>query len=415
MPMTGRNPKISVIIPTYNRDKLLRGTLLELTRQTLPADEFEVIVADDGSSDRTREVVDSFSGQLQMGYHFQEDLGFRVATARNEGARLATAPVLCFIDSGVLPGPDFLRGHLAEHSDDTVHAAVIGYMYGYNPVSDPLKAAGDLLGTLSPAEIVARFGDDPAFADMRHRHFIRCGFDLNSRAIPWNLFFSGNCSVRTSDFWDVGGFDSESFTGWGGEDVELGFRLYRRGLTFQITRDGWVIDYPHERPELSVLKKQHKDNLERYVRRTPEPVFEIGLGVLDLGLPMYMSDDLFGELNNWSGKVRDLTVAGEIAEAVGNVPAGSRIAVLGCGGVLPASLPPAVVMDFDRGLLDQALAAGRHVGYNSIGLRTPLADRSVDTVIITSRLSGLWERWHEVLTREAQRIGRRVISTFGVL
>jgi len=414
MTLIGRHQKISVIIPTYNRDKILRETLLELTRQTLPADEFEVIVSDDGSSDGTRETADSFSGQLQMGYHFQEDLGFRAAKARNEGARLATAPVLCFIDGGVLPGPDFLRSHLAEHSDDEVHAAVLGYCYGYSPVSDPMKAAGDLLGTVSPAEVVARFGDDPDFIDMRHKHFVRCGFDLNSRAIPWNLFWSGNCSVRTSDFWGVGGFD-ESFAGWGGEDIELGLRLYRRGLTFRITRDGWVIESPHERQDFSVRRMQHKENLDRYVRKTPEPVMEIYFGMLNLNIPLYRWNDLFRELNEWSGKVHDLTVADEIAEAAQTIPAGKRIAVLGCGGALPASLPPAVAMDFDRSLLDRALATGRHVGYNSIGLRTPLADQYVDTVIITSRLSGLWERWHEGLTQEAERIGRRVITTFGVM
>src|SRR5580698_593646 len=203
MPMTGRDPKISVIIATYNRDKLLRETLLQLTRQTLPVDEFEVIVADDGSSDRTRETAGSFSGQLRLKYHFQEDLGFRAATARNEGSRLATAPILCFIDTGALPGPDFLRSHLAEHGDGKVPAAVIGYDYGYYPFGKPLQAATDLIGTLSPAEVVARFGDAPGFIDIRHKHFVSCGFDLSSRAIPWNLLFSANFSVPAYDFWGV--------------------------------------------------------------------------------------------------------------------------------------------------------------------------------------------------------------------
>jgi glycosyltransferase involved in cell wall biosynthesis len=402
--------KISVIVPTYNREEMLRGTLLELTRQTLPADEFEVIVSDDGSSDLSRETAHSFSGQIQLRYHFQQDLGYRLATARNEGALLATAPVLCFLDTGALAGPDFLRAHLAEHADDTVHAAVTGYCYGYNPFAEPLKAAEELLGIVAPAQIVARFGDDPAFADMRHKHLIRGGFDLNSRAMPWALFFGGNSSVRTDDFWDAGGYD-ESFTGWGGEDTELAFRFHRRGLTLRISRDAWVIEPSHERLPIPVLKKRQKENLDRYLRKTPEPVFEVGWAALDLGLPMYMWEPLFGELIEWGEKARDLTVADEIAAAAG-AEAGGRIAVVGCGGVLPASLPSAVVMDFDRVLLDQALAAGGHVGYSSIGLRMPLADRSVDAVIITSRLSGLWERWHEVLTREAERIGTRVIRTF---
>jgi len=318
--------------------------------------------------------------------------------------------VLCFIDSGNLPGPDLLRRHLAEH-DATAHAAVIGYLYGYNLASSPPAAAGDIFESLDPAEIVAQFGDDPEFMDMRHKHFVRCGFNLSSRAIPWDLFWSGNCSVRSSDFWAVGGFD-ESYISWGGEDIELGFRLYRRGLTFRINRDAWAIEWPHERPDFSVLKKRDQENFDRYLHRTPEPVMEVGYAVIGAGLPMYMWDDLFRELNDWSGRASDLTVAGEIAEAAGSVPAGKRIAVLGCGGALPASLPPAVVMDFDRPLLDQALARGRHAGYNSIGLRTPLADQSVDTVIITSRLSGLWERWHETITREAERIAQHVIRTF---
>ncbi|WP_374104746.1 glycosyltransferase family 2 protein [Streptomyces sp. GESEQ-4] len=43
-----------MIVPTYNRQRLLRLTLESLTRQSLPTDRFEVLVADDGSSDGTR-------------------------------------------------------------------------------------------------------------------------------------------------------------------------------------------------------------------------------------------------------------------------------------------------------------------------------------------------------------------------
>ncbi len=407
---TGR-PKISVIIPTYNRDEILDQTLSQLTRQTLNVDEFEVIVSDDGSSDGTRDVADSFSGRLQMKYQFQDDLGFRAGTARNAGARLATAPVLCFIDTGALPGPDFLRGHLAEHRDGERHTAVVGYSYGYNPDFYRLKAAGDLLGTLNPEDVVARFSNDPAFFDIRHEHFVRCEFDLNSRAIPWNMFFTVNCSMRADDFWGAGGFD-DSFTGWGGEDIELAFRLYRRGLTFRIARDCWVVEWPHERPHISVLLEQFKANLDRYVRRTPEPVMEIGYALIGMNIPFFSWNDEFRDLTAWSAKARDMTVTDEIAEAFRSAPAGTRTAILGCGAVLPVSLPPAIVMDFDRSLMDQALASGRHTGFNSVGLRTPLTDQSVDLVIVTSRLSGLWERWHEDVTREAQRIGKRTIVTF---
>jgi hypothetical protein len=57
--------------------RMLCDALERLTLQRLSASEFEVIVADDGSSDATKAVAKSFSGRLRMKYHLQEDLGFR--------------------------------------------------------------------------------------------------------------------------------------------------------------------------------------------------------------------------------------------------------------------------------------------------------------------------------------------------
>src|SRR5579871_3703434 len=101
-------PGISVVIPTYNRREQLRRTLDSLVAQRFPAAGFEVVVADDGSSDGTGDMVRSFEDRLAVRYWFQEDLGFRAAAARNAGARLATAPILAFLDAGTIAGPDFV-------------------------------------------------------------------------------------------------------------------------------------------------------------------------------------------------------------------------------------------------------------------------------------------------------------------
>src|SRR3712207_3238298 len=108
-------PRISVVIPTYNRSGMLRRTLSELTRQSIPPEEFEVVVADDGSTDDTRAVVDEFADVLRISYHYQEDLGFRAGAARNAGARMSTAPVLVFLDTGALAPARFLENHLRAH------------------------------------------------------------------------------------------------------------------------------------------------------------------------------------------------------------------------------------------------------------------------------------------------------------
>jgi glycosyltransferase involved in cell wall biosynthesis len=419
--LSADNPLISVVIPTYNRERILRETLRQLTRQTLPVEDFEVIVADDGSSDGTAAVVDSFADRLPLRYYFQPDLGFRAGAARNAGARMAKAPVLCFLDTGPMPGPDFLRTHLAEHnagSAGRAGAAVVGYAYGYTQENYPLPAAGELLGSIEPEEVYAKYRDNPDFYDIRHDQFVRCGFDLNTRAIPWNMFFTLNCSVPTEDFLAVGGFD-ESYVNWGGEDLELAFRLHRRGMTFQISRDAWVIEWPHPRPPMSVALAAYRANLEAQLRRSPEPVFELGWALIKMDRSHLLWTDEYDDLLRWRERVADRQVSAEVQQVFNTMGPGERVAVIGCGASLPASSHPVVAIDFDRGALDQALATSPcgpdgkpPVGYNAIGMLTPLADQAVETVVLTSRMAGLWPRWEAALQDEANRIGRRVVRTF---
>jgi len=68
MSKKGRPPLISVIIPTFNRAELLRLSLRSLTRQSLPKQDFEVIVIDDGSSDHTRQVCRELEKSLRLRY-----------------------------------------------------------------------------------------------------------------------------------------------------------------------------------------------------------------------------------------------------------------------------------------------------------------------------------------------------------
>ena len=120
----GPSPLVSIVIPTYNRSALLRKNLELLCDQTLPRQDYEVIVADDGSSDDTLEVVESFCDRLTLDYHYQDDLGFRAAAARNAGAKLAHAPVLVFLDTGTFPGRGYAEGHLRAHTPPAPHLGV---------------------------------------------------------------------------------------------------------------------------------------------------------------------------------------------------------------------------------------------------------------------------------------------------
>ncbi|NNK58513.1 MAG: glycosyltransferase family 2 protein [Desulfofustis sp.] len=88
---------ISVIIPTYNRSKRLIKALESVARQRLLPT--EVIVIDDGSTDETRQLVNSFSNlsPLNLHYHYQSNRG--PAAARNRGIEIASGDYLAFLDS----------------------------------------------------------------------------------------------------------------------------------------------------------------------------------------------------------------------------------------------------------------------------------------------------------------------------
>lgn len=401
--------KVSVVIPTYNRCDLLGKTLSQFTRQRMPVDEFEIIVADDGSSDDTKAVTESFSGRLQMKYTYQEDLGFRAGTARNSGARLAAAPVLVFADTGTMAGPDFLRHHLAAHGEgDTSGHTVLGYAYGWNPaLPAPLPGLVDALSTLPAEEVVERFKGNPDFRDYRHAYLEEEDFDLSRHLLPWPMLLSLNFSVPTADYWAVGGFDEE-FRGWGFEDLELGHRLFRRGLSFRMSRDAWVVEWPHGRDRAENLEEAAV-NIERFLHKHRDPSVEILWYALRKTI-LWNANLHYSELTAWRDQARGMDAEAELAEAARRITPGDRVAVVGCGGRVPESLAGATLMDFDEDLLRQALAPGRNTGQHAIGLWTPLPDKSVDTVIITSRLTGLWERMGDDLMAEARRIGREVYA-----
>ncbi|MFE9904052.1 glycosyltransferase [Streptomyces achromogenes] len=408
-------PRLSVVIPTYNRESLLDRTLGSLARQDVPVPDFEVVVADDGSSDGTAELVRSYADRLRVRYHFQEDLGFRVAAARNGGARLATAPVLAFLDTGMVVGPQWVRAHLDAHASGR-RQAVLGYSYGYNP-ANPSREMEGIVDTLPPEEVVRRLIDVPSFQDMRLPDYERVGFDLGRMAMPWVFLWTLNFSVPAAEFWAAGGFD-EDFTGWGVEDIEFGYRLHRNSVAMVVSRTAWGIELPHERAHdeaaVSIMR-----NCQRFLDKHPGVQTELYWAVSSRGLidPLEVEwEDLLG----WTEAAAGRDVAGELAESTRHLaertgdPA--RVAVFGCGPRLPAAWASVnarfTLCDFDDRALGQAVAGAPATVVESLhlcGTRTPWPDRRFDLVVVTSRLAGgLWKRWGDHITAEAKRLGGEV-------
>ncbi|WP_414528399.1 glycosyltransferase [Nodularia chucula] len=108
--------QISAIICTHNRDSYLGAAIDSLLVQDFPA-EFEVVVVDNGSSDRTREVVEARLGDSRLKYVFEPTIGLSVA--RNTGARVASAEILAYLDDDAVASSSWLQVLYAAYQDNS--------------------------------------------------------------------------------------------------------------------------------------------------------------------------------------------------------------------------------------------------------------------------------------------------------
>jgi glycosyltransferase involved in cell wall biosynthesis len=236
--------KCSVIIPTYNRATLLRYTLESLTRQSLPTDQFEVLVGDDGSSDDTAAMVESFGSRLNVHYFFQEDEGYRSAQARNVGLAHAAGDISVFFDAGVLAHSHCLAEHVSSHEQSSGPVAVCGYVYGFNVDNQDADAIRKAIDTTDTDGSIDRMTGNPAWADVREEFYDIYTEEIGELPAPWIIFWTCNASAPTALARSVGGLD-EAIQGWGAEDLDLGYRLFNAGARFIVNRRASSIHYPH--------------------------------------------------------------------------------------------------------------------------------------------------------------------------
>lgn len=119
-------PKVTIIIPAYNEEQHIDRTLTHALEVAYPADKLQVIAVDDGSSDRTLEVMHQFQARYPelIVVEFGENKGKRLALAA--GANMATGDIVVFADSDSFLDPQAIRNIVDGFADPKV-AAVCGF------------------------------------------------------------------------------------------------------------------------------------------------------------------------------------------------------------------------------------------------------------------------------------------------
>jgi glycosyltransferase involved in cell wall biosynthesis len=216
------SPHISIIVTTYQRPANLRRVLASIAGQRGVDGQFEVIVADDGSTDETPEIVQKFRKLVRFPVHFTTHPhgGFCPGRARNEGVAASRGEYVLLLDGDCMLPNDHVRIQLERRQPGVVR---VGDSIRLEPgpsasVSEQFAAHGRLARLASIAE--------------RARIKLRAAKSMfyNLRNHPDRpRLIANNVALWRRDYERVNGFD-QSYVGWGAEDDDFGLRLRRAGL-----------------------------------------------------------------------------------------------------------------------------------------------------------------------------------------
>ncbi|MFJ6194905.1 glycosyltransferase [Micromonospora sp. NPDC092111] len=252
-------PSLSVVIPAHNNGSALDTTLTSLTRQSLPCEDFEVIVGDDGSAVALGPIADSYRDRLRISYVRSENNRGRSAN-RNAAAARARADTLVFLDADTVAHPHLLERHRAYHAERGGRPGVLlGQRYDLDWAgADALRRGEPVVAGMLDAE-----RGDPRLEDTAHPQRMR---DFPSA--PWVLGLTHNASVDRESFLRVDGFD-EAMVKWGFEDLDFFYRVFHlhdaRPDLFRLDVEALSYHLPHFRKTSNGIASM--DNMKYMLRK----------------------------------------------------------------------------------------------------------------------------------------------------
>ncbi len=271
MMMEKDNFLIAVIVTTYNSPAMLTAVLNGFLAQT--DQNFELFVADDGSTPDTAEVVKQFQARASFSIHhiWQEDDGFRAAAIRNRAIAAASGEYIIFTDGDCVPPVDFVARHRLLSEPGCFlsgNRMLLSEEFSRRVLRDKIPIHlwqfGDWLsarfqGSINRLMPLLRL---PDIAWLRKRAPSR-----------WQGAKTCNLSAYREDLLRVNGLD-ESYIGWGQEDSDLVVRMIRAGLINKSARFAApVLHLWHKENDRSHLE-ENKRRLQQVLNATHVRAFK---------------------------------------------------------------------------------------------------------------------------------------------
>lgn len=236
--------KASVIFSTYNSEAWLEKTIWGFSAQE--ETDFEIIIADDGSKPATKELIDALRPQVKMPiiHVWQEDNGFQKSQILNKAILAATTDYLIFTDGDCIPRQDFVSTHLQFREKGYFLSG--GYFMLPMETSVAITKDDILSGRCFRLEWLTKHGLKSSYKNVKLAvHGFTASFLnwITPTKATWN---GHNASGWKEDLVAINGFNQDMQ--YGGQDRELGERLFNKGLkSKQIRYSAICVHLDHKR------------------------------------------------------------------------------------------------------------------------------------------------------------------------
>lgn len=239
-----KNMKASVIMSTYNAEEWLEKVIWGLSVQT--ETNFEIIIADDGSGPKTKELLDALRTQVSMPlvHVWQEDNGFQKSQILNKAIMASNSDYLIFTDGDCIPRKDFVATHLNHREKGYFLSG--GYFMLPMDISKAITKNDILEQNCFDAKWLVKNGLKKSFKNSKLTAtgvLVKFLNFITPTKATWN---GHNASGWKEDLVFINGFNQEMQ--YGGQDRELGERLFNKGLkSKQIRYSAIVVHLDHAR------------------------------------------------------------------------------------------------------------------------------------------------------------------------
>lgn len=227
------NLKISVIIPTYNNEAYIQNSIRHISKQNFPSNMYELILVNDGSSDLTAsKIQEVFHNYKDLNFKYiylprprkrkMGDAQFRAGIARNLGVKWAKGRYLSFLDADMIVPENYLEKLFQELKTSDIVQAKRYY----------LKSS--VSTNTTDYDQIALDKDDFIPEDGYWHEFYSNNLPWNEISCGWKYVCTYGLTLSRELFCSIGWF-RKTYMFYGFEDTDLGYRLFKKNKTFQLS------------------------------------------------------------------------------------------------------------------------------------------------------------------------------------